>query len=338
MLCISLFTILVIPSILCNVNITCEIKDIEFETGTRTKTCMPSSFVIQNDTEIVNITNGNENIQGFYVENSKSDLTPLGLSTSFPALKYFIFKKSTLTKISQNSLKNLQELIEVNLYKNLLTKIEAGTFSDNQKLQKINLSFNKIKFIDPCAFSGLYNLQELHLNDNELKTIETGLFQNNQNLLVIKLQMNGIERLPVTLFHGLNKLNTVSLDYNELQAIPDRMFVDNEDLKMFTVSSNSIRIIGAEVRNTLEALDVFKIDNNNCIDNSESYEDFSLSRTSLDGKCEATCEDYKNWLELEINENRNLVKCEKIDTTTTTLASTTTLTEPPTTESSNDFS
>lgn len=304
MILICIFTILIIPGIICDIDIECESQKMDFDEVKEIDTCIPASFLTPNETESAKITNGNVNIQGFYVKNSNSTYIPHGLSTSLPSLKYFVFKESKLTQISMDSLKNLNDLIEVNFYRNFLTKIENGIFLDNQKLQKIILSDNKIKNIDNCTFSGLKDLQEVHLNDNELTTLEPGLFLDNHNLTVIKLQMNAIKKLPVSLFHGLSKLNTVTLDYNELTTLPDRMFVDCEKLEVFTVSYNLIKIIGAENLNIFESLKNFQIDNNECTESSETN-DWEKYKEN----CKATCEIQIEWLLEELKGIRDDIKC-----------------------------
>ena len=63
----------------------------------------------------------------------------------------------------------MDNLVELNLWKNNLTKIESKTFQHLNKLKKLNLQRNQISEVDYNSFSDLNNLEEFCFDDNILK-------------------------------------------------------------------------------------------------------------------------------------------------------------------------
>lgn len=279
------------------VKIDCNVRQIE-----SIDTCVPNNFtsLTSNDEAIFNKP---LQLTSILIENSLSTFLPTNLSNFLPLLKFFTFVESNLQEITENSLKQLTELVELNLRRNKIEKIDENSFTDLTNLQKLFLDANKISQLDNNTFGPLMNLEEIHLNDNSLEEISPKLFQNNKKLRSINLEMNQLKTLPATIFSGLKDLSEIVLDHNQIEEIPNRIFNDNKKLRILTISYNQINVIGEQNFEIFENLDKHDFLENPCLMDLTWGYDIEEMKQLAEENCKATCENDRKWLMDEIIEN-----------------------------------
>ncbi len=111
----------------------------------------------------------------------------------------------------------------IDLRNNRLTRLTNGTLRGLQQAETVDLSGNKIASIQNEAFTGFHHLKELDLSHNKLKMIKNGAFRGCLTLHTIKLKNAGISLIQPNAFDDFVNLKTLDLSDNKL-TIPDALF------------------------------------------------------------------------------------------------------------------
>ncbi|KAJ7392487.1 Hemicentin-1 [Desmophyllum pertusum] len=107
-----------------------------------------------------------------------------------------------LTEIPENALRNLTQLMTLNLRSNRLRDFPATVFRDLVKLRSFNAGLNKLSTLPGRLFHGLNDLQELYLDNNAIESIPEELFQDLPSLKRLHLHYNKIKTFPGNAFRG----------------------------------------------------------------------------------------------------------------------------------------
>jgi len=106
---------------------------------------------------------------------------------------------------------------------NRLIKLTNGTLRGLQQAEKVDLSSNKIASIQSEAFAGFHHIKELDLSYNKLKMIKTGAFRGCLTLHLLKLKGAGVSLIQPNAFDDFVNLKILDLSDNKL-TVPDSMF------------------------------------------------------------------------------------------------------------------
>lgn len=139
---------------------------------------------------------------------------PENISEAFPNLQGLEVIRSSLSLLRAENLKNLTELVELNLSNNKLDFIGKNVFKDLEKVELVMLRSNKIQFIHDKAFRNMEAVRQIILENNELTEIRQRLFSNNKKLETIRLSGNQISVIDPMSFSGLNMLSILDIRRN----------------------------------------------------------------------------------------------------------------------------
>ncbi len=111
----------------------------------------------------------------------------------------------------------------IDLQNNRLVKLTNGTLRGLQQAEMVNLSGNKIASIQSEAFTGFHHLKELDLSYNKIKMIKNGAFRGCLTLHTLKLKSAGTSLIQPNAFDDFANLRFLDLSDNKL-TIPDALF------------------------------------------------------------------------------------------------------------------
>lgn len=109
---------------------------------------------------------------------------------SFIPLKveFLSLYKNMVTEIPESALRNLTNLMTLNLRSNKLRDFPATMFRDLVKLRSFNAGLNKLSSLPGRLFHGLKDLQQIYLDNNAIESIPDELFQDLPSLKQLDLQ------------------------------------------------------------------------------------------------------------------------------------------------------
>lgn len=111
-----------------------------------------------------------------------------------------------IVSIDPQTFQGLDNLVSINLGKNLIREILPLTFCFLPRLTHIFLNFNEITFLSNNSFSYLPQLREINLNQNNIEHIdESNIFNQLKLLIEINLNRNPIVSINNLAFHVVSK-------------------------------------------------------------------------------------------------------------------------------------
>ncbi|XP_032222508.1 uncharacterized protein LOC5521529 [Nematostella vectensis] len=210
-------------------------------------------------------------------------LAPPGVS---PHTTHLDLLGNLLITVTRGYLRNLRQLLELNLGMNQIDYIASGTFTDMAKLELLDLSGNQLTFISEGMFTGLRNLTTLYLSENRITRIESGsllgmhrlthlflfmneildlpasLFWGTPNLKILSINRNNITKLHQHLFRNSLHLEYLFMQFNELITIPDDTFGNTSHLRYIFMDDNNLTTIKPNTFKGARALEILSLTNN----------------------------------------------------------------------------
>lgn len=124
-------------------------------------------------------------------------------------------------------------LVHLDLSKNLMTNMSGARLNDAYKLRFLNLSFNflaKSLEDEACevSFSTLYSLENLDLSTNRLTSLARGLFRSLNNIQYLNFSFNKLDEWPIRMNH-MKKLEELDLSLNSISVLSKQ---NMDDLKL----------------------------------------------------------------------------------------------------------
>ncbi|CAH1733773.1 unnamed protein product [Chironomus riparius] len=260
--------------------------------------------------------------------------------TSFPETFCKRFKKleiidmssTEIATIEDNSLSLCKDLRILQFYMNKIEIIPEKLLAENTKLLRLYITFNSIKTLPENLLNGLKELKILDLSYNKIDNLPENILRGLADLKDLNLEGNQIEDLGENLFDSLENLETLNLNSNEIFDLPAGIFNDLKSLKQFYIQQNKLTIIHADSfpqniqldivsfsKNQIEAIDELFIERcgvssikmgGNICDRSNLIKNRDIKK-----RLNACFEGYRNKMELNAAEERELVTQ---PTTTTT--------------------
>ena len=184
---------------------------------------------------------------------------------SFIPLKveFLSLYKNMVTEIPESALRNLTNLMTLNLRSNKLRDFPATVFRDLVKLRSFNAGLNKLSSLPGRLFHGLKDLQQIYLDNNAIESIPDELFQDLPSLKQLDLHRNKLKTFPGNAFRGSFSLQVLSLANNHLTSIREGTFRYQTSLKTLKLRDNRIVNISINVFRDLKELRTLRIQNNN---------------------------------------------------------------------------
>lgn len=116
--------------------------------------------------------------------------------------------------MNQKCFDGCENLIDLNINKNLLTVIKSSVFEGLENLEWLDIRDYKIQDLDERCFDGCQNLQRVDLSNNNLKCINSNIFNELKYLEFIDLKENKIDDLSEGCFNGCERLKKIIISIN----------------------------------------------------------------------------------------------------------------------------
>lgn len=215
-----------------------------------------------------------------YIEDS--DITFCGLINqdllNDPGIEYLTIHskngKGNLENITEIPLKNLSNLIELEIINHKLYWIAEDSFEANNNLRKIDFSHNELETLEPKIFWALVDLEDLNLEHNQIQELSEILFEKNRKLKVLNFAGNKIQELKEKLFSTLEDLHKIDFSFNKIKKLTENLFENNISLELLYFGNNEISQID---RQTFINQGDFKVhlEENSCFNGTfpESYDE-----------------------------------------------------------------
>lgn len=172
---------------------------------------------------------------------------PIELLKKTPNARIILLARNRISNVSEDSLKLVRFLQELDLSDNRLTQISSNIFEDNSQLEDIKLDLNSLRTLPRDLLASNSKLRSFSASSNQLTSIPADLFANNPYLREVKLADNqiGTIGLPDTLFKNKLKLEYVALGGNRLESISVKLFQDAPRLRQVYLQLNRLRHLPA---------------------------------------------------------------------------------------------
>ncbi|XP_053612441.1 leucine-rich repeat, immunoglobulin-like domain and transmembrane domain-containing protein 2 [Plodia interpunctella] len=131
-------------------------------------------------------------------------------------LQRIYLKRCSIGQIHERAFKDLTNLVELDLTKNLLTQIPTDTFKEVPFLRDLILAQNPIRTIHSDALNNLSNLVKLDLSGCEIREIAPDAFRTVLALHNLKLNQNKLRELPLESLEKIHDLKTIDFSDNSL--------------------------------------------------------------------------------------------------------------------------
>lgn len=177
----------------------------------------------------------------FYVQRNQLNEVPLGLPTSLEQLR---LDRNRISKIPAGAFSKLEHLTLLDLHYNQLSDGDLGknTLKDLKNLMQLNLAHNALKKMPAGVPNGLI---QLYLDKNRIDDIPKDYFKDFTHLAFVRLNYNQLsdKGVPKAVFN-LTSLLDLQLAHNQLTVVP----LINNHLEHLHLNHNSIESInGTEI-------------------------------------------------------------------------------------------
>lgn len=246
---------------------TCYLHDLNLRNYNVDVTSFTGSHTYQKsdeDVEIIRFTNG-----------TMFDL-PAGIGKFFKSLTYLEINENLGTKfLKRSSLKNLENLAELWIFKNDVGTMDGDCLWDLPNLKVFCLTENNLKKMHARTFDYNLKLRDVHLPGNQFEELPENLFTNNVLLEYVNLLGNSLKSIREGMFETNVRLRHVDLSENKLEVLHTNLFKNNQLLKYIDLRNNSLKRIEIDFTR-LRSIERIYCHNNNCIDaNYEGVETFN---------------------------------------------------------------
>lgn len=155
-------------------------------------------------------------------------------------------------------------IIILDLSRNLIDTIPPGLLSGLRRLQKLYLQGNGLNSVADRALEGLISLTTMRFSDNQLTSLPPELFSDTKELKEIYLNNNTITVLAPGLFSDLLQLLVLDLSYNELTSdwINTSTFSGLKRLVFLDFSHNRVSKMEIALFRDLHSLQILKMQDN----------------------------------------------------------------------------
>ncbi|XP_045449583.1 toll-like receptor Tollo [Melitaea cinxia] len=155
-------------------------------------------------------------------------------------------------------------LLILDLSRNLIDTIPPGLLSGLRRLQKLYLQGNGLNSVADRALEGLISLTTMRFSDNQLTSLPPELFSDTKELKEIYLNNNTITVLAPGLFSDLLQLLVLDLSYNELTSdwINTSTFSGLKRLVFLDFSHNRVSKMEIALFRDLHSLQILKMQDN----------------------------------------------------------------------------
>ncbi|CAH2084648.1 unnamed protein product [Euphydryas editha] len=155
-------------------------------------------------------------------------------------------------------------ILILDLSRNLIDTIPPGLLSGLRRLQKLYLQGNGLNSVADRALEGLISLTTIRFSDNQLTSLPPELFSDTKELKEIYLNNNTITVLAPGLFSDLLQLLVLDLSYNELTSdwINTSTFSGLKRLVFLDFSHNRVSKMEIALFRDLHNLQILKMQDN----------------------------------------------------------------------------
>lgn len=159
------------------------------------------------------------NLQKLFLSHNRLTSLPQGIFINLPLLSQISLYKNQLESL-EPGLFGPMPLKELWLYDNNLSRVEDDTFRNLTQLNLLVLSRNQITHVSAGSFRGLEKIGEISLHTNLLTSLQAGTFLGLPNLFHISLEHNFLSSLPAGVLQGVNQLDNIDLHNNSFANLP----------------------------------------------------------------------------------------------------------------------
>ncbi|KAG5668885.1 hypothetical protein PVAND_016805 [Polypedilum vanderplanki] len=207
-----------------------------------------------------------EKVEELFIVSHNLHFLPINIGEFFPNLKDLRVMKSKMTKITANSLKNLEKLEVLMMPKNEIVEIEEKAFSQLPNLKLLDLSDNQIESL--CKNAKIENLNlkshEIYDQNHQFYPVENDYDEIESEVVTIPPQNQHEICRNFKIFAPLENLKEINLENNKISYINWKVFENNENLEVINLKNNRISEIGSNFN--LYALKHLDLSGNTCVD------------------------------------------------------------------------
>ncbi|KAG1696938.1 Follicle-stimulating hormone receptor [Nymphon striatum] len=142
------------------------------------------------------------------------------------SLEKMVLSSNDIQSISDDSLVNKLNLMDIKLDRNPIKNIDVNAFSKLPKLKKIDISYGKIEKFPDEIFINQQQLRILHLSHNRIKGLENNSLFGLEALKVLDLEGNRIIHIDPNAFSHTPNLNDLNIGNNLFPQMPNK-YLDN---------------------------------------------------------------------------------------------------------------
>ncbi|OWR44348.1 putative toll [Danaus plexippus plexippus] len=180
--------------------------------------------------------------------------------------------KNVIDTLPPGLLSGLRRLQKFYLQGNGLNSVADRALEGLISLTKIRFSDNQLTSLPPELFSDTKELKEIYLNNNTITVLAPGLFSDLLQLLILDLSYNELtsDWINTSTFSGLKRLVYLDISHNRVSKMEIALFRDLHNLQILKLQDNFIEHIPENVFISLQNLHTLILSNNR-LTNIESY-------------------------------------------------------------------
>ncbi|XP_041980164.1 toll-like receptor Tollo [Aricia agestis] len=190
--------------------------------------------------------------------------------------------RNIIDTIPPGLLSGLKRLQKLYLQDNGLNSVADRALEGLISLTTIRFSDNHLTSLPPELFSDTKELKEIYLNNNSITVLAPGLFSDLFQLLVLDLSNNELtsDWINTSTFTGLKRLVYLDFSHNRVSKMEIALFRDLHNLQILKMQDNFIEHIPENVFSSLSNLHTLILSNNR-LTNIESYAFLNLPVLSV---------------------------------------------------------
>ncbi|CAL8363716.1 unnamed protein product [Arctogadus glacialis] len=123
-----------------------------------------------------------------------------------------------ISKLSKTDLKDLPNLLRLQVTRNRISKIESSTFVVQISLKVLMLNNNRLCKLQEGMFDGLVNLIELYLASNQIQTVAPASFKSLSKLKILDLGHNKLRHLTNIFLQHTPHLQNLYIPANKMST------------------------------------------------------------------------------------------------------------------------
>ncbi|VDK46967.1 unnamed protein product [Anisakis simplex] len=214
---------------------------------------------------------------------------PVGIFEKLTKLEKLLLMGCSLTTITNQTFRGLNNLIELDLRVNLIREMECAAFQSIPNIRRLSLAGNYLNITQPCFWNDLNKIEELDLSWNELsqlpaqsfsqlgKTlrilnlrhntnlthIDDYAFDNLTNVIRLNLSNTAITNVNAAHFASLISLQAIDLSNSQLHSVVSQSFAKQfSTLQQLMLNNNQLRTLPPQFIEHLQQLKQLDISSN----------------------------------------------------------------------------